>query len=218
MEPDLRFLPVSDWTTLVLFGSLVLVVVAKRLYYQRFLNFLALPLNNKYFSQFSNKELLSHSFHILVTVFQIINSGLFLYFTWTIFSENTNRAPQIVPFLGFVGGLVLFLVAKVMLQLGNGFVFGSFGFFNEVVFKKLSYLNYGGLVLFLANVLLNYVLIGSKLVVYVGFFLFLAINLIGWITVVKNSEKVVLPYLFYFILYLCALEIAPLVLLGNFLK
>ena len=34
----------------------------------------------------------------------------------------------------------------------------------------------------------------------------------------KNYQKILIPNIFYFILYLCALEIAPLVVIGSYLK
>jgi len=82
----------------------------------------------------------------------------------------------------------------------------------------MSYLNYGGILLFLANVLLAYVNIEAKVVIFTAIFLFVGVNAIGWVLVLKNYQNFIANYFFYFILYLCALEIAPLVLMGSFLK
>ncbi|WFO18183.1 DUF4271 domain-containing protein [Cellulophaga baltica 4] len=40
----------------------------------------------------------------------------------------------------------------------------------------------------------------------------------GWVTAIRNHQKLITNNFFYFILYLCALEIAPLVLLGDYFK
>jgi len=112
------------------------------------------------------------------------------------------ETPFIFYFLFFnsiAGFILLFFVLKVGLQLGNAFLFGSYRVISEIVFKKLSYFNYSGLVMFLANVVLSFVLPGSK-------------------TVVQNHQKFIVNNFSYFILYLCALEIAPLVIIGSFLK
>jgi hypothetical protein len=44
------------------------------------------------------------------------------------------------------------------------------------------------------------------------------INGIGITKLLKNHQKALFPFFVYFILYLCALEIAPLVLIGSYFK
>ncbi|UWX54699.1 DUF4271 domain-containing protein [Maribacter litopenaei] len=106
----------------------------------------------------------------------------------------------------------------MFLQLGNSFAFGSYQTINELLFKKTSYLNYGSIILFVANILLSFVYINSITVVLLAIALFLIINIIGWVSVIRIHQKFISSYFFYFILYLCALEIAPLIILGSFLK
>ena len=102
--------------------------------------------------------------------------------------------------------------------MGNGFIFNSNRTISELIFKKLSYLNYSGLVMFAANVILCYVAKDSAVVVYIAFALILLINAIGWVTLLKNHQNFLAGNFFYFILYLCALEIAPFVILGSYLN
>ncbi|PIB38184.1 DUF4271 domain-containing protein [Maribacter sp. 4G9] len=217
MEPIDRITDNLDWITLILFGSLLLVVIAKKIFYTRFLNFIILPFNNKYIIMYNKKEKLFNWFHILLTVFQIINISLFAFLVWKSYESPTTSASK-VTFFVILGYLFLFVFAKLFLQLGNGFIFGSYGTINELLFKKTSYLNYGSLVLFLANILLCFVFINSMPVVLSAFALFLLINIIGWVSVIRIHQKFISSHFFYFILYLCALEIAPLIILGSFLK
>jgi hypothetical protein len=121
-------------------------------------------------------------------------------------------------FLGILGGLVVFLLLKISLQLVSAFIFDSEKTILEIIFKKLSYINYSALVMFLANAVLSFIFIDSKIVVYVAIFLILLINIIGWSTLLKNHQNFIATNFFYFILYLCALEIAPLVLIGSYLN
>ena len=113
--------------------------------------------------------------------------------------------------------LILFLVAKIFFQLGNGFVFNTNRVITEFIFKKLSYFNYSGLVMFLANVLLAYVLKESTTVVYIALGLILFINGMGLALLIRNHQNFITANFFYFILYLCALEIAPLVIIGSYI-
>lgn len=217
MDPVYRTIEANDWITILIFGSLLFVLLAKSLFYSRFLNFIILPFNNKYIFMYNKKERLFNWFQILLTIFQIINTSLFIFLFWQIFRvAEGDSSPFLYPII--LTGFFLFIILKVALQLGNGFIFGSYRTISDLVFKKLSYLNYGGIVLFIANILLTYIFVDNKSVALVAVFLFFIVNLIGWITVIRNSQKLITNYFFYFILYLCTLEIAPLILMGSFLK
>jgi len=217
MEPILRSVNSEDWITIILFGSLLFVLAAKSMFYSRFLNFIILPFNNKYIFMYNKKEKLFNWFHIFFTIFQVINTSLFLFLAWRAFEKpEANNYPFIFPLI--LLAFFLFLSVKVFLQLTNGFIFGSHRIFGEMVFKKLSYLNYAGLILFIANIILTFVFVNSNLIVLIAIILFIGVNIIGWVTVLRNHQKFITNYFFYFILYLCALEIAPLVIMGSFLK
>jgi hypothetical protein len=217
MEPIARTFSQNDWITITLMVSLLFPLTAKSIYYSRFFSFIILPFNSKYLTMYAKKEKLFNWFHILLSVFQIINTTLFIFFIWRVYMPLSQvKNPFIFPLL--LAGVFLFLSAKTMAQLFNGFIFNSYSIFNELVFKKLTYLNYSSFALFIANILLAYVFIDSKIVISIALILFLVINIIGWVTVLRNYQNFISSYFFYFILYLCALEIAPLVIMGSFLK
>ncbi|MDB2606817.1 DUF4271 domain-containing protein [Zobellia sp.] len=217
MEPILRTAATTDWITIILMSSVVFLVLAKGLFYSRFLNFIILPFNNKYIFMYNKKEKLMNWFHIFFTVFQVINFSLFVFLTRQVLRGDTNDTyPFMYPMI--LACILGFIVVKITLQLGNGFIFGSGKTIGELIFKKLSYLNYSAIIMFLANVVLAYVLQGSEIVVYVAILLVLLINVIGWVTVIRNHQKFITSYFFYFILYLCALEISPFVIIGSYLK
>ncbi|MDO1512531.1 DUF4271 domain-containing protein [Maribacter confluentis] len=217
MEPINRTILQTDWITITLFTSFICVLIAKSFDYTRFVNFIILPFNNKYITIYTKKEKLFNWFHILISLFQIINTTLFIYFIWREFlNTGVVKNPFLFPILLVV--IFLFITLKTVVQLANGFVFNSYKTFNELIFKKLTYLNYSGIVLCIANIFLTYVAIDHKIIIIIGSILFIAINIIGWLTVLRNYQNFISSYFFYFILYLCALEIAPLVIMGSFLK
>ncbi len=193
------------------------LVLAKGLFYNRFLNFIWLPFNNKYIFMYNKKEKLMNWFHIFFSAFQIINLSLFVYFVWKIFAPNAE-VNNTLTFPLILGGIMAFGLAKSLLQLSNGFIFGSQRTIGEIVFNKLSYLNHSSIIMFLANATLAYVLKDSKSVVYIAIFLILVINAIGWVNALRIHQKFIASNFFYFILYLCALEIAPFIILGGYLK
>jgi len=217
MEPVLREIGKVDWITLIIFSSVIFLVLAKSLFYVRFLNFMILPFNNKYIFLYNKKDRLMNWFHIFFGAFQLLNVSLFLYLAITIYKPGEVLPSPLL--FGLILGLVfLFLFFKILIQLGNSAIFNSQSIISEILFKKISYLNYSSLVMFLANVLLTYVFLGSKTVVILGSALVFLILMIGWVTIIKTHLKFLTNYFFYFILYLCALEIAPIIIIVNSLK
>ncbi|WP_418497498.1 DUF4271 domain-containing protein [Flagellimonas sp.] len=217
MNPIEKVAPSLDWMTIVLFASLVVMALGKYMYHSRFLNFIILPFNDKYVLLHNKKGQLLNWFHILLTLFQVVNLSLFVFFVLKAFGVLPGEDPLWV-FLMVLGGLVLFQLVKLGLQSFTGFVFNAQELIVGLIFSKTSYLNYSSIILFVANVILTYILKDSKTVIYSAFILILLINGIGVIKLLKNYQKAMFPYFMYFILYLCALEIAPLVLIGSYLK
>ena len=217
MEPTLRQIGQTDWITLVIFGSAVFLVLAKGLFYTRAMNFVILPFNNKYIFLYNKKDRLMNGFHVLCSLFMLLNVSLFIYHGISLYRPEGLLAPFLL-FAVIFGFLFLFILLKILAQLGSGAIFNSQAAISEILFKKLSYLNYSALVMFLFNLLLTYVFPGSSGVFYLGAALVLVILILGWTTIIKTHLKFVTSYFFYFILYLCALEIAPLIILLNTLN
>ncbi len=217
MEPAYRTITSYDWVTLVIFSSLVLLVIAKILFASRFMNFIILPFNSKYIFMYNKKDRLIHGFHLFMTAFQILNFSLYLFWVLSIL-EGQNSSLSPLFFLMILGLMVGFVILKILLQLGNALVFDNYRTISEFIFKKLSYLNYSSGIMFLSNVIFAYISPGSETVVYVSIFLILTVNMIGWVTLIKSRQKFITAYFFYFILYLCALEIAPFVIIAKYLN
>jgi len=87
MEPTLRTLESIDWITILIFGSLLFIVVAKGLFYNRFLNFIILPFNNKYIFMYNKKEKLANWFHSFFSIFRL-STFRFLFILFGQFSKS----------------------------------------------------------------------------------------------------------------------------------
>ncbi|MBT8221730.1 MAG: DUF4271 domain-containing protein [Eudoraea sp.] len=217
MEPVYRTIISNDWVTLVILISLVLLVIAKILFASRFMTFIILPFNSKYIFMYNKKDRLIHGFHLFMTAFQILNFSLYLYWILNILAgPSSNQSPLF--FLMILGLLLGFILLKIILQLGNAVVFDNYKTISEFIFKKLSYLNYSSGIMFISNVIFAYINPESLAIVYLSLFLILTVNMIGWFTLIKSRQKFITAYFFYFILYLCALEIAPFVIIAKYLN
>lgn len=217
MEPLYKTVESLDWMTVVLFLSMVVLALGKYLFQNRFLNFMILPFNNKYVVLYNKKGRLLNWFHILLTLFQLINLSFFIFLVQKTFYDGPEDG-YFTVFLLIFAGLLLFQLVKLLLQFAKGYVFNTQGLVTDLLFNKTSYLNHSSLVMFIANVILVYILNDSKIVIYLAFILIVSINIIGLAKLMKNHQKVIISHFFYFILYLCTLEIAPLVIVGSYLK
>ncbi|SDQ08212.1 DUF4271 domain-containing protein [Flagellimonas zhangzhouensis] len=217
MNPIEKTILSFDWMTLVLFGGLILLALGKYLDHSKFLNFLILPFNDKYVLFQSKKGQLFDWFQLLLTIFQILNLSLFILIMLHVLGLLENEMEAQTYFIVF-GFLLLFEFSKFILQMFTGFVFNNTKFIGGIIFNKISYLNFSSLVVALANIFLVYILKDSKTIIYGTLFLIIAINGIGILKLLKNHQNTLFPYFVYFILYLCTLEIAPLVLIGSFIK
>ncbi len=217
MNPEYRTIIGADWLTLILVGSLVLLTVGKYFFKTTFSAYLILPFNNKYLTLNKKKGRLFSWFHMLLTLFQLSNIAVFGFLVYnSLISQNSWSFP--VTFFLILAVLVLFLISKIILQFGVGYFFENYAVVTDLIFEKLTFFNYSGLVAFCGNLILIYVLPDSKTVVYTTIGLIFLINLIGLFNVVRIHQKLILGNILYFILYLCTLEISPLVLLGSFLN
>lgn len=170
MEPITKTINTVDWITIILFTSVLFIAIAKSLFYSRFLNFIILPFNNKYIFMYNKKDKLLNWFHVFLTLFQLLNYSLFLYLAGDVLFDFQNQAyPYFYPVI--LGSIILFLLLKILLQMGNGFVFNNGKVISEFIFKKLSYFNYSALVAFLANIILTYVFKDSNAVVFTSLYL-----------------------------------------------
>ena len=217
MNPIERSIESLDWMTIALVLSLLILSLSKYLFQTKFLNFLVLPFNNKYILLSNKKGRLFHWFHIFITFFQYINLALFIFLINKLWRSSTTKN-SIQFFFTILVYIILFQLIKILVQWLKGFVFDTTEMITDLIYEKISYFNHSSLVMFISNVILIYVLKDSKIVIYIALGLILSINAIGLFKLLKDHQKVIVYYLFYFILYLCALEIAPLVVIGSYLK
>ena len=137
MEFELRNFSNTDWITIIIVSSLFLIVIAKELFTNRFLNFIILPFNNKYVFLYNKKDRLFNWFNLFVTGFQLLNTSLFVYLCFTaVFAPKLATYPY--SYVLILAGVVLFIILKILVQLGNGYVFSNSKFISEIIFKKLT--------------------------------------------------------------------------------
>ncbi|WP_299127480.1 DUF4271 domain-containing protein [uncultured Winogradskyella sp.] len=200
-----------DWFTVLSLFSLIAIIAAKTINSIRFNDFLYTVGNSKYLKIYSKDQKFIDLFDGFLFINLVVSASIFLYQGYSNFIVPVNF--EIITFFKLAFTLATIIIIKTLIERLIGSLFEIDGLIDFYLFQKTTFINYSGFVLLAANIILLYTNINTKIIVITAFILVVLLNLIGFITSFKIYQKSLLPNLFYFLLYLCALEIAPYVLL-----
>jgi len=207
----LRETVTNEWFTVFIVLGLVFLTLSKFLSSRRFDDFLAVIGNSKYLKIYARDQKFIDGFDTLLFLNLVISVSIF---SFLMYSEFVNPAEfDLIQFFKLLFGVGALVLIKVLLERLIGSLFEIDALIDSYLFQKTTYKNYTGLILLPVNILLIYSFSPSKPIIYIILGLIFLINLIGFITSFKNHQKILLNNLFYFILYLCALEIGPYLIL-----
>ena len=206
-----RFYEYQDWITLVFLACFTLLVLAKELFPQRFEEFISL-LNSGKFIAFKGKENKAfHPFNILLLSVQAIAVSIFLFIAYRYFF--TLEQPPLIVFIRIFTAYVCLLLIKAGIEKIIGNIFEMDEKMDYYLFQKFSYRNFISLILLLGSLFLIYTLNPTALLLGVMGGTALLANSVALIIIYRRNQSVLSANWFYFILYLCALEIAPYIIL-----
>ncbi|CAM3586250.1 DUF4271 domain-containing protein [Flavobacterium gelidilacus] len=206
-----RIIENKDWATLLFLLCFVVIAIIKYLFEIQFNEFLRLPFSKKYTSTYKDTSNLYSAFTISMFFVQLISFSFLIqiilsYFDYTT-KANWITFIQIFTTL-FVAILIKFYVEKIVAT-----IFDIEDFLEIFNLKKVTYRTYIGLIFLPIVILLYYNNFLSVGIISI----FLAIIGVGMIYFyflsIITYQKQILSKIFYFILYLCTLEIGPYYLL-----
>ncbi|MEL6809920.1 MAG: DUF4271 domain-containing protein [Bacteroidota bacterium] len=212
MEYVIRDIQNWDWVTLVLVGVLVILAVTRHFYPRRFFEFLMLPVTDKYFMLQGKGYEIKHPFNVLLFGVQVLSFSLFFFLFFHITQPDTTAENKWL-FVQLLAGFALFVLAKYYLEKIIAHIFNIEGVINSYLYEKLSYASLISILALLGNVVFFFTYKPSKTVLLVFSSVLALLFLISLISSFKRNWQLILRHFFYFILYLCALEIAPYVIL-----
>ena len=208
MEAIERFTVSQDWITLLLLMAFTLLVTARYAFAQRFSHFVMLFATEKYLLLKGKNANIFHPFNLLFFAVNLISVGLFIYIYFRGFTDILPERPKVL-FLRIVTAYGAFVLLKFSVEKIVANVVGVDSIMNYYLFYKLSYRNFVALVLLPVCIFLIYVWEPTLLALYIFLSLIIIINLITLLSVFRKSQQFISKHWFYFILYLCALEIGP---------
>ena len=212
MEYLERHIVTLDWITVLTMVSLVLLAICKYLYPKRFEEFFLLPITNKYFLVQGRNESIEHPFNILMFVVQVISASLFFWLFIKVF-RPANAEQNHWLFVQICTGYSVFILIKFSVEKIIGSVFSIDNFINRYLYQKLSYRNLIGALLLIVNILLFYTVQPNPLILAIIILVIVILNVITLFSSFKSNGNLIMGNLYYFILYLCALEISPYIIL-----
>ena len=209
MDPILhpRLMEQTDWATALFVLSLILIASTKSVFENRFNDFTKLIYSDKYIKMYRDSSHLMSGFTISLFVVQIISIAFFI----QLFLTYHGRASKTdwMLFVQLFTFITYFILAKFLIEKIIATAFKIEDFMEQFNLKKVTYRTYIGLIILPIDFILYYFDAFSKNIFIPIFTIALIINAFTYLLTIKNYQSLILSKLFYFILYLCTLEIAP---------
>ncbi|MNQ81513.1 hypothetical protein D3C85_965360 [compost metagenome] len=203
-----RILENKDWATLLFVVTFAVVAMTKSAYETRFSEFSKLIFSDKYAKIYRDNNHLKSSFTIGLFFVQIISFAFFILLTLNIFDDSIKKTDWIL-FIQIATFLLYFILAKYLIEKIVATSFNIDDFADLFNLQKVTYRTYIGVLILPINAVLFYYDNIPQIIPLVIIGVSLCLSLYSYFISIKTYQNVIIGKLFYFILYLCALEIAP---------
>ena len=204
----------NQWISFVFLAVFMALTAIKLLYKERLFQSTTLFFSKKYLSIYFNKEKhnIFNIYQSLLFFVQIATISLIFFLLneeYLFWGEHDNFKVFILIFvtvldyfcLRYLAGLFFAHVLNLQ-QIYDRIVYEKVNYFNNVVLWVLPFL----LIAYYTPVLKHFIFNST-------FVFFIVLLIFRYALILYNNKMLIFNYLFYFILYLCALEIAPLVII-----
>jgi len=201
----------NEWITILIVICITILTIVKFSYSKRFNDFSRIIVNSNYLKIYSRDNKYIDNFNVLLFANQIIGIFIFAYLSFKIYINDLSI--DLILSLQLIGVFIVLIFTKYFIELLIGWFFDINFLIGSYLFQKMNYKNFIGLLLIPINIILLYAVVPTKNLIYGFIISLLILNLIGFFSTFKTHQKLLLSNFFYFILYLCALEIGPYIIL-----
>ena len=202
-----RIMPTRDWATILFVVALVLVAVTKSVFENRFSDYLRLIVSDKYIKVYRDSGHLRSGFTVALFIVQLISLAFFIQLLLAYFGYASKT--DWVLFIQIITFLAVFILSKFIIEKIIATSFNIEEFVEQFNLQKVSYRTYISLLILPIDIVLFYTNYISKNLIFLFIAIILIVNMLTYLISLKNYQNLLFGKLFYFILYLCALEIAP---------
>ena len=177
----LRSIGNNDWATLLFVLSFGTIAFTKSIFENRFGDFANLIFSDKYIKIYRDSSHLKSGFTISLFFVQVISFAFFIQLSLSYFGKALKT--DWILYIQIITFLIFFILSKYLIEKIIATAFDIEEFAEQFNLQKVTYRTYIGL--------------------------FITASVISYLISIKNYQNLILGKLFYFILYLCTLEIAP---------
>jgi len=201
----------SDWVTAIFVLVLLLLGVAKYLYKDRLSDLAIVFFNKRYFLNFGKEsQLIFSNFNKILFAVQALVFALFAFLLTQFYFLQYSEENPLYLFLKIVVGISLYFSIRYAVGKFLGVLFDLNKIQSRLAFSKMIYL-FSISIIILPFLLLTFYIESLNLMMFQLSGLILCILLIvRYVFILNNNKSVLKNELFYLIVYLCALEMAPI--------
>ena len=205
LEP--RILEKKFWGTILFVFTFALIAFTKSVYENRFGDFMNLLFSDKYSKVYRDSSNIKSTFTVALFIAQLISFAFFIQLTLNLFGYASKT--DWLLFIQITTLLTFFIFAKYLIEKIIATSFNIEEFAEQFNLQKVTYRTYIGLLILPINIILFYYNTFSTNIPLIIIAIILILNTLTYLISIKKYQKIILGKLFYFILYLCTLEIAP---------
>ncbi|WP_026979151.1 DUF4271 domain-containing protein [Flavobacterium tegetincola] len=202
-----RIIQSKDWATLLFVLSFAVIAITKSAFENRFADYSKLIVSDKYNKIYKDSSQLMSWFNIALMFVLFVSMSFFI----QLILDYMGLASKYdwVLFIQLITICSVFILGKFLVEKIVAVAFDFEELIEQYNLQKVNYRTYISLCLLPINMLLYYTNNLSIMVIYVLISFVLIANILSYLNSLKIYQKFIIGKLFYFILYLCTLEIAP---------
>lgn len=202
-----RIIENKDWATALFIFAFAIIAINRSVFENRFSYFMNLVFSDKYSKVYRDSSQLRSSFTISLFFVQLISFAFFIQLSLSIFGYTSKT--DWVLYIQIITFLTFFILSKFLVEKIIAAAFNIDEFAEQFNLQKITYRTYIGIIILPINIILFYYNSISPNIPIALIAIILVFNALTYAISIKNYQNIILSKLFYFILYLCTLEIAP---------
>ena len=211
----IRGILLKDAFTVFMLSLIIIITLIKYNNHKKFNSLLKIFWNSFYLKKYKYEKITYYLFDYFLQINFIVSLGLFV-FIYNIIYNGNRLSFNFLEFIDIIQIIITFLVLKNLTEIVISWVFNIQWLTNLYLNEKINYNSLIGLIILPINVLILYFFNPSINVLFIFIYIILLLKLAAYINSFILHQKTIKKSWFYFILYLCTLEIIPYLLLYNF--
>ncbi len=208
-----RVVYTKDWITVILMLVLISITVIKFAYSERFTKLFSLLYSEKYYTNYSKtKPLIFNKFHFYFFLVIIFNISLLLFYGFKVFHPS-KVSNDLIFFMQIIAIVILYMSLRYFIGFLLANMFGISEYHKQLTLVKITNLSLIFVMCFPLLVIINFSSSPlHKILITFSIGITMLMLLIRYfVIVIKIRDN--FNVFFYLILYICALEIAPIIVI-----